>query len=199
MRVEEQNIIKGLIEGQEGIYVLLYQKYYVSLCAYAHKYVGRKDVAEEIVSDVFFNLWKNRKNVHIRTSLKAYLFQATCNNSLYYLRNLEKEKKLEEYFSDAATNNIEFSFTPDEMSENSFTKEELFQHIENAVGQLPEQQQTAFKLKRYDGKKTKEIAEIMGLSVKTVEMHLSKAMLNLREKLKSTVPSFLFFLLLKRV
>ena len=197
MKIEEQNIIKGLIEGKEEIYISLFRQYYVPLCAYSHKYVGRKDVAEEIVSEFFFHLWKNRKTIRIKTSLKSYLFQAVCNNSLYYLRKLEKEKKLEEYFSDTAVDNIEFSFTPEEFTEQSSTNDSLFEIIEKAINQLPEQQQKAFKLKRFEGKKNKEIAQIMELSVKTVEMHLSKAMLNLRKALKNNIPSFLFFVLLK--
>jgi len=62
---------------------------------------------------------------------------------------------------------------------------------------LPGQQQKVFRLKRFEGKKNREVAEIMGLSIKTVEMHLSKATLNLRQKLQDYLPSFLLFLLLK--
>ncbi len=194
MSITEQNIVSGLINGEENTYILLFDQYYVQLCSFSRKYVGRKDIAEEIVSDVFFKLWENRENLKISTSLRAYLFKSTLNNSLLYLRKLEKEKKLEEYFSDEAVDNIEFSFTQEESPAN--IKEGLFRNIEEAIGQLPPQQQTAFKLKRFEGKKTKEIAETMGLSPKTVEMHISKAMLNLREKLKNSAHSFLLFMLL---
>ena len=88
-------------------------------------------------------------------------------------------------------------FISEEMDEQSLTMESINEKIEEAVSLLPEQQQKVFRLKRFEGKMNKEVAEIMGLSIKTVEMHLSKATLNLRKTLKDYLPSFLLFLLLK--
>lgn len=197
MKLEEINIIAGLQNGNEETYVLLFRKYYVSLCAYSRKYVGRKDVAEEIVSAVFFKIWENRKTLKIKESLKAYLFQAVCNNSLSYLRDLKKEESLEEYFSDTSFENFGFITALDEEKESGLYMENMSLKIEEAVQQLPQQQQNAFRLKRFEGKKNKEVAQIMGISVKTVEMHLSKAMFTLRDKLKNYLPAFLLFILLK--
>ncbi len=191
------NSIKGLIIGDEETYISLFREYYVVLCSYSRRYVGRKDVAEEIVSDTFMKIWENRESLQINTSVKAYLFQAVCNNSLNYLRKLKKEAILDEYFLETASENIAFASISEEIEEQSLTMESINEKIEEAVGLLPEQQQKVFRLKRFEGKKNKEVAEIMGLSVKTVEMHLSKAALNLRKSLKDYLPSFLLFLLLK--
>jgi RNA polymerase sigma-70 factor (ECF subfamily) len=197
MRTEEINIIAGLQNGNEETYILLFREYYVSLCAYSRKYVGRKDVAEEIVSEVFFKIWENRKTLRITTSVKAYLFQAVCNNSLYYLRKLKKEENIEAYFSDTDFENIGFATSPDEEKEASILLEDMTERIEEVVNQLPRQQQIAFRLKRFEGKKNKEVAEEMGISIKTVEMHLSKAMFTLRHQLKDYLPTFLLFILFK--
>lgn len=191
------NIVEGLIIGDEETYIFLFREYYVSLCSYSRRYVGRKDVAEEIVSDTFMKIWENRVTLKINTSIKAYLFQAVCNNSLNYLRKLKAENSLTEYFQESASENLGFAATWDEVEEQSLIMDDIAQKIEEAVSQLPEQQQRAFRLKRFEGKKNKEVAEIMGLSVKTIEMHLSKATLHLRHDLKSYLPSFLLFLLLK--
>lgn len=191
------NIVGGLIIGDEETYIFLFREYYVSLCSYARRYVGRKDIAEEIVSDTFFKIWENRTSININTSVKAYLFQAVCNNSLNYLRKLKHQTKSEEYFTNISFENIAFEEPLDEIGERSLVMEDFSQKIEEVVSQLPEQQQKAFRLKRLEGHKTKEVAEIMGLSVKTVEMHLSKAIFNLRQKLKDYLPSFLLFMLLK--
>ena len=199
MKTSEQEIIKGLKKGDENTYVYLFDKYYISLCAYSQKYVGRKDVAEEIVSEILLNLWENHKALKINVSIKSYLFKSVVNNSLYYLRKLEKENKIKEYFSDTDVSNIGFSFSPEEISEKSSIKNNISEKIEEAVSRLPEQQQKAFKLKRFEGKKNKEIAEIMGLSIKTVEMHLAKSMLKLREDLKKSLPDFVFFILFKNL
>jgi len=191
------NSIKGLIIGDEETYISLFREYYVVLCSYSRRYVGRKDVAEEIASDTFMKIWENRESLQINTSVKAYLFQAVCNNSLNYLRKLKKEAILDEYFLETASENIGFASISEEIEEQSLTMESINEKIEEAVGLLPEQQQKVFRLKRFEGKKNKEVAEILGLSVKTVEMHLSKATLTLRLKLKDYLPSFLLFLLLK--
>lgn len=191
------NIVSGLIIGDEETYIFLFREYYVSLCSYSRRYVGRKDIAEEIVSDTFLKIWETRETLQINTSVKSYLFQAVCNNSLNYLRKLKKQEILTEYFLETSSENIGFASTSEDVEEQSLTMESINEKIEEAVSQLPEQQQKAFRLKRFEGKKTKEVAEIMGLSVKTIEMHLSKATLNLRKNLKDYLPSFLLFLLLK--
>lgn len=191
------DIIKGLFIGDEEIYILLFQEYYVSLCAYSRRYVGRKDIAEEIVSDTFLKIWENRRSLEINTSVKAYVFHAVCNNSLYYLRKLKTKNNLKDYFRETSSGNLGFEVTSEEIEEQSLIMENMSQKIEEAVNLLPEQQQRAFRLKRLEGKKTKEVAEIMGLSVKTIEMHLAKATLHLRQNLKDYLLSFLLFLLLK--
>ena len=191
------DIIKGLFIGDEETYIFLFREYYVSLCAYSRRYVGRKDIAEEIVSDTFLNIWENRKRLEINTSVKSYLFHAVCNNSLNYLRKLKAENNHGEYFRETSSENLGFEVPLEEIEEQSLLMENISQKIEEAVNLLPEQQQRAFRLKRMEGKKTKEVAEIMGLSVKTIEMHLSKATLHLRQNLKDYLPSFLLFLLLK--
>jgi len=191
------NSINGLILGDEETYIFLFREYYVSLCSYSRRYVGRKDVAEEIVSDTFLKIWETRESLQITTSVKAYLFQAVCNNSLNYLRKLKKEQTLDEFFLETSSENIGFASISEEVEEQSLTMDGISEKIEDAVNLLPEQQQKVFRLKRFEGKKNKEVAEIMGLSIKTVEMHLSKATLNLRKNLKNYLPSFLLFLLLK--
>ena len=191
------DIIHGLTIGDEETYILLFREYYVSLCAYSRRYVGRRDIAEEIVSETFFTIWENRSKIKITSSVKSYLFQAVCNNSLNYLRKLKKENTTEEYFLKSDFENIAFTESLDEIESQSLVMEDINKKIEEAVNLLPEQQQRAFRLKRFEGKKTKEVAEIMGISVKTVEMHLSKSMLNLRQKLKDYLPAFLLYMLLK--
>jgi RNA polymerase sigma-70 factor (ECF subfamily) len=192
-------ITRKLQEGDDDTYVFLFRKYYVPLCSYARRYVGRKDVAEEIVSETFFNIWNNRTTLEIHSSVKGYLFHAVCNNSLNYLRKLKKEERLDDFFKDNSSGNFGFAPTTEELPSDSLILKDLTETIDKAVTSLPPQQQTVFRLKRYEGKKNREIAEIMGLSVKTVEMHLSKALLSLRKNLKEYLPEFLLFMLLKDI
>ncbi|MEL7586796.1 MAG: RNA polymerase sigma-70 factor [Prolixibacteraceae bacterium] len=193
------NINGKLREGDQEAYVFLFRKYYVPLCSYSRRYVGRKDVAEEIVSETFFNLWRNRASLEIHSSVKGYLFHAVLNNSLNHLRKLKKEERLEDYFRDASEENIGFMMNGEEISSDSLILKDLATTIDQAVDRLPPQQQAVFRLKRYEGKKLAEIAAVMGISVKTVEMHLAKAMLTLRKSLKEYLPAFILYLLLESI
>ena len=184
MKKTELNIIWDLNNSKEDVFIFLFEEYYVSLCAYSRRYVGRKDIAEEIVSETFFKIWENPKILRIVKSVEAYLFKAVYNNSLNCLRQLKKEEKLEDYFQNTSFENIGFAIETDEATEHNLITASIMEQIDKAVTRLPQQQQKAFRLKRFDGKKNKEVAEIMGLSIKTVETHLSKAMLTLRTILK---------------
>ncbi|MGD9558548.1 MAG: RNA polymerase sigma-70 factor [Mangrovibacterium sp.] len=194
MKSELLLIIRKLKDDDQEIFVSLFRRYYIPLCTYARKYVGRKDVAEEIVSDTFYNIWCNRKTLEIHSSLKGYLFQAVYRNSLYYLRRHKHEALLEDIFSAAMMTSEEKSADADLTAAER--KEDLLSSVEQAVSSLPPQQQTAFRLKRYEGKKLKEIASIMNLSVKTVEMHLTKAMRSLRQLLEEHHPGFILLICL---
>lgn len=197
MKLTELNIINGLKNGDELTYVQVFREYYVPLCAYSLRYVDRKEIAEEIVSDVFFKLLENRKTLLISTSVKGYLFKAVCNSSLNYLRNRKKVKCIENTFDEELYENSLFFSIFDEVNDESILMEDINEKIEEAVAQLPAQQQKAFRLKRFEGKKNKEVAALMGISIKTVEMHLSKAMYTLREKLQRYLPVFFLYILLK--
>lgn len=199
MDSELNYIANKLKKGDEETYVFLFRTYYVPLCAYARRYVGRKEIAEEIVSETFFNIWRNRASLEIRSSLKAYLFQAVCNNSLNYLRKLKNEELLEDFFSNTATENIGLAATSLETPFESLLQKDLSETITKAVNLLPPQQQAVFRLKRYENKKISEIAEMMGLSVKTVEMHLTRALASLRKNLEAHLPGFLLSLFLKNI
>src|SRR5690606_3291895 len=118
-------------------------------------------------------------------------------NSLNYLRKQKKMDLLEDHLNLHIKEPEIFSgSTNDSPSELLFIKD-LGEKIKEGVERLPPQQKNAFILKRYEGKKNKEVAEIMGLSVKTVEMHMAKAMLSLRNYLKDYTPAALFLFLLK--
>lgn len=190
-------LLQKLREGDEDTYVYLFRKYYIQLCAYSRRYVGRKDIAEELVSETFFNIWKNREALEIHSSLKGYLFHAVCNNSLSFLRKQKREESLDEFLE--ISNDIHTAVTSDESPSDSLIFSDLNEAITKAVDALPSQQKKAFCLKRYEGKKNAEIAEIMGISVKTVEMHLSRSVLTLRRNLKEYLPEFLVFLALQNI
>lgn len=196
MDKNESEIIKQLKAGEQQAYVKLFREYYLPLCAYAKRYLGNKNLAEDIVSDTFYNIWKNRKKIDIKFSLRSYLFQAVVKNSLNYLRKVQREEKLEDYILKNGKNISHLAGTKIDLPLEKLINKDLGEKIAQAVEKLPPQQQTAFCLKRYQEKKNREIAEIMGLSEKTVEMHLHKASVALRRNLKYLIKSSSILILL---
>ncbi|MDD4225147.1 MAG: RNA polymerase sigma-70 factor [Mariniphaga sp.] len=193
MNKEEQEIITRLRQGDEAMYIHLFKEYYVPLCHYARRYLSRNDLAEDIVSETFFNIWEKRKKLDITISLKSYLFHAVCKNSLNYLRKNKKIVLLEDHPGKKEVGIIHN--TGIELPSDLLMISDLGKKIKEGIDRLPPQQKATFMLKRYEEKKNNEIAEIMGLSVKTVEMHMAKALLSLRKYLKDYIPQILLPLL----
>ena len=132
--------------------------------------------AEEIVQNMFLKLWEKRDRVTVQTSVKAYLYKCVHNDSLNYI----KHRKVRASYEDYANLTMK-----DKSSRPAKTIEikELEKQIVHALNELPEQCRTIFQLSRFEELKYKEIAERMGLSIKTVEKQMGKALKLLRLKL----------------
>ncbi len=170
----------------------LFKLYYADLCVYAMKFLKSTSKAEDLVSETFYTLWKSKESLQKIENIKAYLFKSVHNNCLYYLRSEKSKPKMQE---------IDFSvleepkgFVKDAM--DSMIIKELSERIEILIKDLPPQQQKVFRMKRFDNKKNKEIAEDLEISVKTVEMHLTKATAFLKKELKTILPAGILAFLL---
>ncbi|MFN4144181.1 MAG: RNA polymerase sigma-70 factor [Runella sp.] len=174
-------------QNSEQGFTLLFRRYHAVLCHHAIRYVWSKEVAQDIVSDVFFNFWKNQEHSNINTSYRAYLFKAVRNGCYNYLtRELARRAPLEGHEEFEQT-----SPCPDHIIQF----DELQHKIETAIAQLPPQCKRVFLLNRFEGKKYSEIAEEVGISIKTVEMHISKALFQLRQALKDEWAWAILFLI----
>ncbi|MBR8536348.1 RNA polymerase sigma-70 factor [Carboxylicivirga sediminis] len=187
-------INSGNIERHKDVYEYLFNTYYSCLCAYALRYVERKEYAEDVVSDTFYKMWQ-KGDISIKTSLQGYLFQAVYNNCMYFIRqqNSEQQKHLEiqKEFENTASGKLLGEFT----DEDSLILKEIEEAIEKAINDLPQQARTVFILKRHQGLKNKEIAKQLDISVKTVEMHMTRALAFLRDELKGYCPVIVAFYL----
>lgn len=157
-------LLERLRDDQIEAFNILFTKYYQPLCSFAFSFSKNKADAEEVVSDLFYTLWKKRNDITIRTNLKAYLYtsvkyDAVRRSSAFSQQQFEKEKS-------------ELSESPEEI----MLYEELKCAYQSAFDKLPPQSHQVFKLHKIDGLKYKEVADIMGISLKTVETHMSKAL-----------------------
>lgn len=157
----------------------LFTKHYHALCNYAMRVVVTKEIAEEVVSDVFVKLWKNREQIEVHTSFQAYIYRAVRNQALDYLK-LKVHRQYERDSLDSVQWNMSHAdhFSP--MEEMSFN--EVYNHIEGCIKDLPRQCQLIFRLSREEGLRYRDIAEKLEISVKTVETQMSRALKVLRER-----------------
>lgn len=149
---------------------------YKPLRSFCKKLVHINEVAEELVSEVFFKIWNNRKAIVISSSPKSYLYTAVRNISFDHLR---KEKKYSLTNLDNAVAIPCDYFDPQKRSEY----QELQIRINEAIAKLPKQCRLVFQLSREEGLRYNEIAEKLHLSVKTIETQMGRALKSLRKSL----------------
>lgn len=173
MTLHDTARFKAIQKGNIQEYELLFREYFQPLLSYAISILKSEADAEEVVQDIFFNLWKNKKKLNIHTSFSSYLYRAVHNNCLQLLKR-EKRKLI--YQQDQRNWNHHESLSPWEILQYN----ELYEKINSAVDELPENCKTIFKLNRFQGLKYSEIAEKLAISIKTVEANMTKALKHLR-------------------
>jgi len=146
------------------------------------KYVRDLDEAKSLVHEVFIVVWEKFDSLPADTNYRSYLYTAVRNRSLNYIRDQKKHVMLEHVPEEKA---MEIN--------TSLEAEELEKEIEFGIQSLPEKCRMVFELNRSEGLKYAQIAEKMGISVKTVEAQMSKALSVLREHLREFI-SLLFFM-----
>lgn len=166
---------KKISGGDIGEFRSLFNRYYEQLCRFSYSITADMDAAEDIVQEFFYNLWKNRETAQPVLSLNAYLYQSVRNNSLHYLQHQIIKRQYAEKV--AATAEPE----PDE--DTLLEMEELNMAIDKTLEKLPERCSRIFRMNRFEGKKYREIAEILSISVKTVEADMGKALQVFRRSL----------------
>lgn len=153
---------------------LVFKEYYEGLCHYANMVLKDMDHAEEVVQSTFVRIWEKKALVNIEGSVKSYLYRAVHNSSL----NEIKHKKVREKYFEMQKQDEPIS----EMHSEGQLKE-LEKRIEEALQRLPEQCGLIFRMSRYRHLKYREIADILGISVKTVENQMGKALKLMRMNL----------------
>ena len=157
----------------------LFKAYFKALHAYAFTLLKDDMAAEEVVQHVFLKLWERRQTL-LQESLKSYLYKCVYNDSLNHIRHLKVRNKFEEYAT--RQNAMEA-----DAAQQTIAKE-LEKKLKEALNELPQQCRTVFQMSRFDQLKYQEIADVLGISRKTVEVHMGKALKSLRLKLVDFLP-----------
>jgi len=175
--IGDSEIIRRIRQGDTGQFESLFRSSYVSLVRYAKTLVKDHDTAEEIVQDLFFRLWQDKEKIKIESSLNGYLFRAVHNRSLHWI---EHNRVVEKYVREAEYSQTDKVENPSEIIQYK----ELQSKIAKILARLPERCGRIFCMNRFEGLKYAEIAEILSVSVKTVEANMGKALKEFRKTLK---------------
>lgn len=165
------------------VFKALFHAHCQSLVYFAYSFVKDKHIAEDIVQEVFVNVWTNRNRLDFTENMKTYLYTAVRNLSLKHLRHSDVKRR--------GTEQIQIRLsgvaTPDEILDYK----EIETAVEQTIRELPEKCRQIFSMNRFDGLTYAEIAEIQNISVKTVETQMSRALRFLRKRLAHFLTSIL--------
>ena len=167
---------------------LLFRSHYQGLCRFAAGYVKQDEAAREIVQDAFVSLWEKRETIDLTKPVKSYLSATVRNKCLNHLRDHKK------FSSDLlAIENLAEEAGYDQP--DHLVEQEIRDKIAGSLADLPEKCREIFMLNRHENLKYQQIADKLGISVKTVETQMSKALQHMRVRLADYLPA-LFFLYL---
>lgn len=172
MSIDDNNILIRLREGDKKALTILYNNYWRPLYISSFNLLKDKEVCEEIIQDVFIEIWNKRADIQIKVSLKSYLYACVRYKVFAEFR---KSKDLPIALYEDLNNRFQYT-----SPETQMMHEELKQQVSLVVESLPEKCKMVFKLSRIEQLSHKEISEQLNVSTKTIENHITKALKILR-------------------
>ncbi len=170
---QDISLFNKIADDNELAFNTIFDKYYADLCDFSFLIVKNKESAEEIVADIFANIWIKRGTHTVDSNLRGYLMSSTKNRTISFMR----KKKIEI---------LSLEDIPYGQSENESTPEKVLiskesgASVEKILSFIPEKSRLIFKMHRFENFKYREIAEVLDISQKTVEKHMGKALKILR-------------------
>ena len=175
---------KRAVVNNEKEFKKLFDTYYPALCLYCKRFIDEIETREDIVQDTFVTLWNKREEIQFDDSAVFFLKACARNSCLNHLNHQSyKQKYVEEY--------LEKNPMYDKSVDSLYTIGELQELLKKTLSQLPEEYKKVYVMSYLEGKTNIEIAEILGVSTKTVERYKSKSVTHLREGLKDYLPTVL--------
>lgn len=184
--MEEQQLIRLLKQQDRNAYRELFDQYFYRLFSFAVHVVFREDIANDIVQEIFIQLYEKTDVLNYDISLKSYLFNSVRNRCFNYLRDRKVEDRRKNLYAEACI----WAETTDCIEE-----EDVLHHIHQALEELPDKCRDICKLRFLEGKKFEEIASLLNISESTIRVQTSRGMEKLRNRFTGEDWNVLLFFL----
>lgn len=177
-------------------YKAIFRKYHANLLFYATRMVGEEEAAD-VVQDVFVALWNQRETMEIGEQIRAFLYRAVYTRALNVIKHKGVEQRYSTALADIHQERVAFYHPDNNEIISRIESRELRNEIHEAINELPQKCKEVFKLSYLHNMKNKEIADVLGISLRTVEAHLYKALKFLRTRLNHLWELLILFFLLQ--
>lgn len=185
MDLKEEVIWKQIQQKDLNAFERYYKEHFRSFLLMACKYLRDSSVAEEVVNDVFMKLWEDGNKIAVDTSLKSYIYRAVINRCINIINKNKRE----------AVDRLDISQFPDSGYElRQMEENELKVKLYAAIDQLPDQCKRVFEMSRFEELKQQEIADKLGISIKTVKNHITIALKQLNALVTGLVILLIYIL-----
>lgn len=196
MRASVQNVkslLSSVASDNRGAFERFYNLYYDQIFRFAYYCLGEKEACKEVVSDVFFSIWKSKARLIDIDNIETYLFTTVRNETLRYQA---RNKELVNFSIDEL-----YLFEPQEGTtpEELLETEEMKEILNQAIDELPEKCRLIFLMTRREGLKTREIAQILSIQESTVRVQMKIAIEKLISRLRADFPDISFVLMLMSI
>lgn len=178
LAIKDEALFAQMRLNDSKAFELLFKRHYKPLCRRVNTMLNDEEATEDVVQALFIKIWESRDTLQTPDSVAAYLFTAARNRALNYIKAQSRK----------SNNEIPLNNHHDEAdyrTEEQMDAKELQKALYAAIDALPEKRREVFVLSRFEGKSYKEIAEIMQISIKTVEAQMGKALSTLRDFVKN--------------
>ena len=176
------------------LFAQLFEQYKEPFARFAYSFVRDKVVAESLFVDALVDFWQRREQLPDDTNVPSYILTALRNKALNYMRHQRVKLNAVENIKSKVQADLEFRIG----SLENFTSEQLFVNeigeiVNRTIASMPPQTRRIFEMSRFENRKNAEIAKILGVSIKTVEFHITKMLKVLRENLKDYICFLILF------
>ena len=172
--------IARLRAGDEAAFEAVFRDFAGPLCAFAFGFVKSRELAAEVVHDVFLRMWERHERIEVRDSLKAYLYRATRNRALDVLRRDSLLQRWKDGEAEEPSHELTGRIAP---PEELVEQRDLASALARVIDDLPDRRRMVLLCRWRDGLRNDQVAELMGISIKTVENQMTQALRTVRARL----------------